>query len=753
MKFIFIYDSTELRNIGRITATENGMVEEHVFTICENNPAERKHLYDVAIEVENKIPESEPCLIFIDQYLSCADESFEWLQRNAGIALIKFLRMLEVRSHIVLITPFAGNEMELVHQSTGNLIVTSKGVSFARNLYEFCNKTNEELETLFNITFDDKQDLKPYILAEFRLPEDERHNWANWWGVLQLTDIHKSLFPNEFNEYKKYPADIDKKLKLLKNVQALFLFHQNIDFTQVIDEVIFSKYEKQKKILESEIDKLEKRVCGTGKNNPKPDNWFDFIRDRECIVKEMLSNNKESDVSVLLNQIQEAKASLIQGDKILSKKREDIKEIEKKIRKLKDNPIEISTEFKNEISKFRFTNENKPKIVYIDDNADNGWSEIIQVMIYGGVQDESTFKPIHDTEIGIDLLFDVIRLQIEKMDAHLILLDLRLKTEGNNIRKVDELSGAQILKKIRKSFPGLPVMMITASNKIWSYQTLFNLGADAYWVKEGLDVATSLTKEERATFSIKNYRELLRTIYLLSKGEYQFLKRLGREVLKMFDERHEKKWWWKEYAAPTVNSVSWDNTEYFKQTKNFDRIFDVLMDGIHNYRRYLQQSRINENNVAQYSYESSILRSQLINRFSGIVESIHFGDGNHFNSKIIGRIDLNDFNSEGRKDYVSWYLLQFRNHASHFSSMIFCNSKHLISYISGLIAWLSVDALIKVDDIKVISPIDYTRVKNKKWWSKGRIKDDDIVNYFESAITDTAYYETYKKLKSFNYEK
>lgn len=225
MTLIFIYDTKELENLGQLI--KNVPEKDHVHVLTAN-----KHLYDVAIEVKNKISEPESCIIFIDQYLSCADEGFEWLQRNAGIALIKFLRMLEVRSHIVLITPFAGKEMELVRQGPGNSIVTSKGISFTRNLYTFCNKTIDELDRLSEINFDEKQDLKPYILAEFRLPEDERHNWANWWGIDRLWLAHHVISDGSKNsldrsEIDNYPSSLIKITKELKNFQALFLYGQS----------------------------------------------------------------------------------------------------------------------------------------------------------------------------------------------------------------------------------------------------------------------------------------------------------------------------------------------------------------------------------------------------------------------------------------------------------------------------------------------------------------------------------------------
>ena len=88
--------------------------------------------------------------------------------------------------------------------------------------YEFDSKRLKELST---ITF--KGDLKPYILTEFHLPEDERHNWANWWGVKQLYEVHCHVKPEESNDLPSLPYK--NKLHELRNIQAAFLYGHSLE--------------------------------------------------------------------------------------------------------------------------------------------------------------------------------------------------------------------------------------------------------------------------------------------------------------------------------------------------------------------------------------------------------------------------------------------------------------------------------------------------------------------------------------------
>jgi len=646
MKLLFIYDNPELMGIGTINSNIPTDKQIHVLTV-ENGT--KKNLYDVVTDIKKQAPEPKSCIIFIDQYLACADEGFEWLQRNAGIALIKFLRMMEVRHHIVLITPFSGNEIELVKQSPGNLIVTSKGISFARYLHEFRDKTIEELNKRAEDTFEG-QNLKPYILTEFRLPEDERHNWANWWGIVQLTDVHRNLFPNDLNNRaNQYSSDIDNELKSLKNVQALQLFHHKVDFKKAVDEAVLEKYSKQKIILAIEIEKLKKKINGTGKKNPKPDDWTDFINEREMIVSDN-QNKSGFDRQHFDTQIAEAKAALEQGKNDLGKKEKELKEIETTTSKLTDRTFDISDNFKNEISKFRFSDKNKCRIIYVDDNAGKGWSDMFQILIYGSKQTDNIFKAIDDTDKHTDTLYEEIKTQINTIDPHLVLLDLRLKNESGTYLNVEELSGTNILRKIREDFPGLPVMMTTASNKVWSYQTLLNLGADAYWMKEGIDVSASLSVRERANYSVDNYRNFLRMINALSGEKYQFLKKYSLNINEIMSDSAQ---WWL--------NPEWCNhtTDTYRIGLQVDAkvVSKILYDTLLIIRDYLRIEFIQSEYgkvLNKWMYPTLIVQN-----LAKIIEHIH--------GVTQTGIPTTQYIKETRGDTDAGELLRLRGYASHYN--------------------------------------------------------------------------------------
>jgi CheY-like chemotaxis protein len=148
----------------------------------------------------------------------------------------------------------------------------------------------------------------------------------------------------------------------------------------------------------------------------------------------------------------------------------------------------------------------------IDDNADKGWTELLNHIIGSELINKFTNK-IKSTEI---LDFEGASNYCD-FEAHdLIFLDLRLKKEEEFIQNdsINELSGVQILKKIKEINRGIQVIIITASNKAWNMKKLLDEGADAYFIKESMDI--SITEE----ISKQNYNNLVENIKSLFERIY-----------------------------------------------------------------------------------------------------------------------------------------------------------------------------------------------------------------------------------------
>ena len=116
------------------------------------------------------------------------------------------------------------------------------------------------------------------------------------------------------------------------------------------------------------------------------------------------------------------------------------------------------------------------KILIIDDKANYGWKQLITKMF-----------PFQGISIDTALDYDSALNQIEnKYD--IIFLDVRLSAEDHDNKNVVEFSGFKILKVIRKEFTAInfstPIILLTATNKIWNIDAFRNYGVDAYYIKE-----------------------------------------------------------------------------------------------------------------------------------------------------------------------------------------------------------------------------------------------------------------------------
>lgn len=303
-----------------------------------------------------------------------------------------------------------------------------------------------------------------------------------------------------------------------------------------------------------------------------------------------------------------------------------------------------------------------PKILLIDDQAGEGWSDIYQHIIYGGEnRDFHTFNnfPASNSnhEEGIEHIKEnVIEYLINQMNNKVdcILLDLRLQP-GDKNKEVHKVSGVKILKHINKHFKGIPILVTSASNKIWSYQEVIKAGADAYWLKEGVD------NLQNAEDSIKSYVNFIEIIAAFMNEEYQFLREMNKN-LKKFREPPAPRFWWVRKTWPTVNfdgrGVN-TNLDLYTTAENVEKFYQ---DGILLFQNFLKGKYLQKNlQDGDWFYYSSIIihLAKLIEKFHGHI--IYDPDNTN---PTYGQL------TEIRRDTLGKKLYKIRNTAAHFKHSI-----------------------------------------------------------------------------------
>ena len=167
---------------------------------------------------------------------------------------------------------------------------------------------------------------------------------------------------------------------------------------------------------------------------------------------------------------------------------------------------------------------NSKRVLLIDDLALKGWKQVLEKVLTLGL------IPI---EIATNIKDAQERLK-EKYD--LIFLDMRLGEKDHYNYDIEEYGGFKLLKEIKSDFKNTnfstPIILITASNKIWNIDKFKEYGADFYYIKEHPNYVYS--KE----YSMENFKRLKEDFILgkeYSERRYEIWK-LCKEIIERIEQ-------------------------------------------------------------------------------------------------------------------------------------------------------------------------------------------------------------------------
>ncbi len=176
---------------------------------------------------------------------------------------------------------------------------------------------------------------------------------------------------------------------------------------------------------------------------------------------------------------------------------------------------------------------NSKKILFIDDQADEGWEDLMKnifkgarnnfVCINSAKYKNSETKLFHDSEGFLT----ECRSHIGK-DWDLIIIDLRLNPEiediDNEMIPPTEFSGYKLIDEFLNENEGCQIIVSTASNKIWNINAALKRGASSYYVKESPEFNYSVNETNKHYENFKSdvhkcfKRCYLRDIYKIWKS-------------------------------------------------------------------------------------------------------------------------------------------------------------------------------------------------------------------------------------------
>lgn len=256
----------------------------------------------------------------------------------------------------------------------------------------------------------------------------------------------------------------------------------------------------------------------------------------------------------------------------------------------------------------------KRNFLLIDDLGKFGWGEVFNTIF----QSENIFFhniniDFQDNSLTLDSIIFIVSNYLSKNKAiDGIILDLRLLS-SDNTTSPEFYTGVEILKLLKKEYPEFPVLITSASNKLWTYRVCVKYGVDAYWIKSGID--NMLSKKDL----LNSYKRLKRIVLSFNNEEF----RLKRDLIKITKEiKQGRKQWWR--------SPNWGNIEVklrgVTATLRTSWISEKLLLKsynaiIHSYSLYIHDKYIKDIEISDKSIQFNF--SAIITEIGKIIEAIH----------------------------------------------------------------------------------------------------------------------------------
>lgn len=548
---------------------------------------------------------------------------------HTGIEVLKRLRLKRYQQHCVVFS-FLPRE-HFILSDPKNLLLYSSGVTYYQLPIDLYTLDFKKLSAQRA-----PQDLSAFFKAEVQVADD-RHFIANWWGVYTLWQVHKVIQTYQGQAASPQQGQVETLEDFFKDTQAwkhmnslqglLAQYLNPLDETSILAELqqkedldqreITTLPEEVRERLENVVEELETEIgllqkspyelgdkevelrlkqkyevfvrklleAGGSSGIPSDELREELKRELQAILEKIEQDNERKCIQEGFYNLIEAISA--QVEEVLGDKEQD--------HSLWNKYISIKNRFKKE----------PPKILYVDDQAEEGWSKVFQYMLYGGENQEYFKTIVPDKKIGDDEEFvdEVIKAIETKVEAHeqknkgqlvLLILDLRLRGEKGDIT-VSQLSGIKVLARLKKALFSYPILITTASNKRTPYREALQLGALAYWQKKGLD-------ERNDTDSLlENYMSFIQLVYHLAL-ENKSIPVLYKKLIPYYKECKANRniyWWqtkfWIRELGGAVGLESLSNLKYNeikKDTITREKIWEVIEETIELYRDFIRNKEI-----------------------------------------------------------------------------------------------------------------------------------------------------------------
>lgn len=130
-----------------------------------------------------------------------------------------------------------------------------------------------------------------------------------------------------------------------------------------------------------------------------------------------------------------------------------------------------------------------PKVLLIDDQADDGWYEALCSILYDKNGIEIDYIGEELKQRSCEDIVNCVKEKVLTYSPDIVILDLRLCASDFGNKSIKELTGNRVLRSIKQINRGIQVLMFSSTSKVWNYQFLCSEegnidGVDGFIVKE-----------------------------------------------------------------------------------------------------------------------------------------------------------------------------------------------------------------------------------------------------------------------------
>lgn len=447
---------------------------------------------------------------------------------NAGLRVLKLLRLKSYLQHCILYS--RRSREEWLAENPRHSIIAATGSTFIHLGSPIPHIEYERLHRQLA-----PRDLSIYFLAEIRDIEDS-DAFANSWGVWKLWEVQRAVENITSQKTESIERSFGSAYKLMNTYYGLLARYLHGSPYEDINKSLNEKLILYGELLKQEAEVSKQHLAETmaiETLRTSLEQWAN-LRDINPVVLEathqtlMALEKSVERSSAILAKCQAIK---VEKNSISARKYSMNMRLSKELNRSSDHTF---------VEMRKRLNSKKPRIVFVDDLAYEGWAQILQRVIYNKEESSNFHVIIPDRVLDYKQLAQQIQDTVKEIEADLLILDLRLQGEYGLASTLENASGMQVLSELSERL-ACPILVATTAEKMINYRELLSWGATASWTKQGFNA------RQDNEYTVSNYVALVQTIYALCFNEtitfcYQdFLPAI--QNLEEAYRTHDKLWW------------------------------------------------------------------------------------------------------------------------------------------------------------------------------------------------------------------